>query len=207
MAESIVQQQYDRLAKIYDRRWRDYVTDTLVFLKQWAKIPPEAAVLDVACGTGEFERLLLQEHPDRQIVGIDISAEMLAVAQNKLQHHFNVTFRQGSATAIPSADECFDVVVCASSFHYFDRPLDALAEMKRVLKPGGKLIILDWCKDFLLCRFCDLVLKVFDSAHKQCYTQQEFHNFLSASQFQIQAATKLRLGLVWGLMVATATKN
>ncbi|MEA5463599.1 class I SAM-dependent methyltransferase [Leptothoe sp. PORK10 BA2] len=207
MVEVVVQQQYDHLAKIYDQRWHSYVTNTLNFLKQWAQISPQAIVLDVACGTGEFERLLLQDHPNQQIVGIDISAEMLTMAKRKLQPYASVSFHQVSVTAIPFANEAFDYVICASSFHYFDTPLDALAEMKRVLKPGGKLIILDWCKDFWLCRFCDAVLKVFDPAHKQCFTQQEFHNFLATSQFDIQAAKKLRFGWVWGLMVATATKH
>lgn len=207
MVESIVQEQYDQLAKIYDQRWNNYVANTLNFLKQWANIPPQATVLDLACGTGEFERLLLQDHPNQQILGVDISAEMLTVAQRKLQPYSAVTFQQGSATAIPSASGHFDVVVCASSFHYFEHPLDALAEMRRVLKPGGKVVILDWCKDFLLCRLCDLLLKRIDPAHKQCYTQHEFHSFLSASQFDIQAATKIQFGLVWGLMIATATKR
>lgn len=207
MVESVVQQQYDQLAKIYDQRWDSYVANTLNFLKQWANIPPQATVLDLACGTGEFGRLLLQDHPNQQIFGIDISAEMLTIAQRKLQSYSAVTFQQGSATAIPSADECFDVVVCASSFHYFEYPLDALAEMRRVLKPGGKVVILDWCKDFLLCRFCDAVLKLFDPAHQQCYTQQELHKYFSTSQLNVQAATKKRFGLVWGLMVATATKD
>jgi ubiquinone/menaquinone biosynthesis C-methylase UbiE len=207
MVETVVQQQYDHLAKIYDQRWQSYVTNTLNFLKQWAQIHPQASVLDVACGTGEFERLLLQDQPNQQIVGIDISAEMLAIAKNKLRSYSSVSFHQGSVTAIPSAGELFDVVICASSFHYFDAPLEAIAEMKRVLKPGGKLIILDWCKDFLLCRFCDAALKVFDPAHKQCYTQQEFHHFLASSQLTIEAATKLRFGWVWGLMVATAIKD
>lgn len=207
MTESVVQQQYDHLAKIYDQRWRGYVGNTLNFLKYWAQIQPQATVLDIACGTGEFERLLLQDHPNQRIVGIDISAEMLAIAQQKLQHHPHVILRQGSVTAIPCADASFDVVVCASSFHYFDRPLDALSEMKRVLKPGGKLVILDWCKDYLLCRICDAALQIVDPAHKQCYTQQEFHNFLAAAQLNIQSATKQRFGWVWGLMAATATKD
>lgn len=207
MTESVVQQQYDRLANIYDRRWNSYVENTLIFLKQWADIPPQAAVLDLACGTGEFERLLLQDHPHQQIVGVDISTKMLAIAQRKLRRSTSVTFHPGSATAIPSANERFDVVVCASSFHYFEYPLDALAEIKRVLKPGGKVVILDWCKDFLLCRLCDWVLKQIDPAYQQCYSQQEFHSFLSTTQLTIQSATTMRFGLVWGLMVATATRD
>lgn len=208
MIESVVQQQYDQLAKIYDQRWKTYVENTLNFLKNWADIPLQASVLDLACGTGEFERLLLQDNPNQQILGVDISNEMLAIAQQKLNRCYSsVKFVQGSATSIPASDECFDVVVCANSFHYFDYPMNALTEIKRVLRPGGKVVVLDWCKDFLLCRLCDAVLKLIDPAHQQCYTQEEFHSFLSTCQLNITAATRVRFGLVWGLMVVTATKD
>ena len=207
MVESTVQHQYDQIARIYDQRWKTYVENTLNFLGQWADIPPQATVLDLACGTGEFERLLLQDNPNQQILGIDISAEMLAIAQQKLHHYPSAKFEPGSATNIPLTTEQVDVVVCANSFHYFDQPIDALVEMKRVLKPDGKIVILDWCRDFLLCRFCDAVLKLIDPAHQQCYTQKEFHEFFSSAQLNVQAATKKRFGLVWGLMVATATKG
>ena len=206
MVQSVVQQQYDQLAKIYDQRWKTYIGNTLNFVNQWAAIPAEATVLDIACGTGEFERLLLQVNPNQQILGIDISTEMLAIAQQKLDGYSSVRFEQGSATKIPAVDEQFDVVICASSFHYFDQPIDALAEMKRVLKPEGKIVILDWCKDYLLCRFYDAVLKVTDPGYRQCYTQTEFHNFFSDAQLSIQAATKIRFGWAWEFMIVTATK-
>ncbi len=205
--ESVVQQQYDHLAKIYDRRWYRYVISTLDFLKQWAKIHPQATVLDIACGTGEFERLLLADSPHQQIVGIDLSSKMLAIAQRKLELYSTVSFKQGSVTDIPVTSEHFDVVVCASAFHYFDQPLQALTEMKRTLKPGGKLIILDWCKDFFLCRLYDTILKFFDPAYQGCYTQQELHQFLADAGFEIQAATKQRIVGTWGLMAVTATKD
>jgi ubiquinone/menaquinone biosynthesis C-methylase UbiE len=96
------------------------------------------------------------------------------------------------------------VVISANALHYFDNPKIALAEIKRVLKPNGKVIILDWCKDYLLCRICDVLLQVFDPAHQQCYNQAEFHHLLNSTGFEIQRATKVRFGLVWGLMVATA---
>ncbi|HIK14355.1 MAG TPA: methyltransferase domain-containing protein [Leptolyngbyaceae cyanobacterium M33_DOE_097] len=205
MIEARVREQYDQLATQYDQRWSRYVSNTLSFLKNWAQISPTDIVLDVACGTGEFERLILSENPEQQMVGIDISDKMLAIAQKKLQAYPNTAFSLASVTNLPLADQSFDVVISASSFHYFDDPGAALAEMKRVLKPNGKVIILDWCKDYLFCRLCDFLLKILDPAHKQCYTQAEFHHLLTAPGFSIQCATKVRFGLVWGLMVATAT--
>jgi ubiquinone/menaquinone biosynthesis C-methylase UbiE len=204
MTEEKVRRQYDALAAIYDQRWSWYISNTLSFLKTWVNFSASDRILDIACGTGEFERLIINEHPAQQIVGIDISEEMLAVAQQKLYSYPNISFQVGSASALPFPEQTFDVIVSANSFHYFDDPIIALAEIKRVLKPDGKVIILDWCKDFLLCRGLDIALKWFDPAYQQCYTQQEFHNFLTSANFNIDASAKARFGIIWGLMVATA---
>ncbi len=205
MAESIVRAQYDRLATRYDQRWHSYVTRTLRFLYTWARIPAQASVLDVACGTGEFERQLLAAHPAQPIVGVDISVQMLTIAQQKYATYPNVSFHLGRASALPFADRSFDSIVCANAFHYFDHPEAVLQETKRVLKPEGTVVILDWCKDYLLCRLCDLYLQLFDPAHKQCYTQAALHHMLVNSGFMLQRATRTRFGLVWGLMAVTVT--
>ncbi len=204
MTEAQVQQQYDRLASAYDQRWRWYVTNTLSFIKNWVNLSASETVLDIACGTGEFERMVLSEHSTQQIVGVDISEEMLAIARQKLHSYANVSFQVSGASALPFPDQNFDVIVSANAFHYFDDPVVALAEMKRVIRPNGKVVILDWCKDFWLCRACDIALKWFDPAHQQCYTQDEFHNFLTSSGFKVDASAKVRFGLFWGLMIATA---
>ncbi|MBL1179224.1 class I SAM-dependent methyltransferase [Pantanalinema sp. GBBB05] len=204
MLESKVRTQYNQVASIYDQRWNSYISNTLSFLKTWADLPPTATVLDIACGTGELERLILAEHPTQPMVGVDISEQMLEVARQKLQNYPNIKFELASASALPFDDVSFDTVISANSFHYFDDPNIALKEMKRVLKPNGNLIILDWCRDFLVCRVCDWILQRIDPAHQQCYTQAEFHQFLSRAGFCVQQSSKIRFGLIWGLMVATA---
>ncbi|MGM3305756.1 class I SAM-dependent methyltransferase [Anabaena sp. WFMT] len=204
MNETIVRNQYDQLASVYDLRWKSYITNTLSFLKTWAEISPTDTILDVACGTGEFERLLLAEYSSQQIFGVDISDKMLAIAKQKCSAYPQVSFQIASASNLPFDNDIFDVIVSANSFHYFDDPLAALKEMRRVLKPDGKVIILDWCRDYLTCKICDIILKSFDPAHQQCYTQNEFHRLLEDANFAVYRATRIRFGVVWGLMVATA---
>lgn len=204
MNETLIREQYDQMADVYDQRWNNYIAKTLSFLKNWTQISPEAAVLDIGCGTGEFERLLLTENPQQVITGVDISEKMLLMAKQKCRTYPNVSFRTASVSALPFADNSFDVVVSASAFHYFDDPTLALKEIKRVLKPEGRVIILDWCKDYLLCRICDFVLKFFDPAYRQCYTQKEFHRLLISAQFELRRTTKFRFGVVWGMMIAEA---
>ncbi|MBD0301100.1 MAG: methyltransferase type 11, partial [Tolypothrix sp. T3-bin4] len=77
--------------------------------------------------------------------------------------------------------------------------------MQRVLKPNGKVVILDWCKDYFFCQILDIILKIFDPGYQQCYTQDEFHRFLTSANFVVSRATKFRFGVFWGLMVATAS--
>jgi ubiquinone/menaquinone biosynthesis C-methylase UbiE len=203
--EDVIRQQYDQMAQRYDRRWSTYLSKTLSFLAAWTAISPQAVVLDVGCGTGEFERLVLNGHPNQQIVGVDISKKMLEIAQRKCQAYPNVVFLKGGVLALPFSDHSFDVIVSASTFHYFDEPAAALKETRRVLRPDGILVILDWCKDYLFCRVSDMILKLVDPAYQRCYTQAEFHHLLSSAQFTIRAASKRRCGLKWwGLMIATA---
>ncbi len=205
MTETKVREQYNQMAAVYDQRWNTYVVNTVSFLKNWAQLSPSATVLDVGCGTGEFERLVLADHPTQKITGVDISDKMLAIAKQKCHAYPNVSFQIARASALPFANDNFDVVVSANSFHYFDDPDAALGEMKRVLKPDGIVVILDWCRDYLLCQICDVVLKLFDPAYKQCYNQKEFHSLLASAHFNVHRATKVRFGILWGLMVATAT--
>ena len=202
--EANAREQYNKMAAMYDRVWSRYISRSLSFLKDWAQLDPLYIVLDVACGTGTFERLVVLEQPTQSIIGVDLSEKMLEIAEEKCRDYPNVSFQNASVTALPFVDRSFDVVVSASAFHYFENPTAALIEMRRVLKPEGELVILDWCKDDWLCRLYDFVLKRFDPAYEQCYTQAEFHRFLNGTGFQIQRATRFRIGLTWELMIATA---
>ncbi|MDY7022273.1 MAG: methyltransferase domain-containing protein [Cyanobacteriota bacterium] len=201
--ELTVKKQYDDLAPVYDQRWSRYICDTLLFFREWLNISPSATVLDVACGTGELERLLLEQYPSLYIAGVDISEQMLVQARQKLTGYTNVSFENTTASSLPFSDESFDVVISANSFHYFSDPEKVLTEMRRVLKPGGTIAILDWCKDFWLCRVCDWVLKILDPAHQQCYTEAELHAFLKTSGFHVCRSQRVRLGLIWGLMAVS----
>jgi len=206
--EPIISEQYDQVAQRYDRRWKNYIQSSLQFFSQWANISPQETLLDVACGTGELERLLLAQNPDQSIVGVDISSQMLAQAQQKLEGFAGVSFQMATVRSLPFPDAHFDVILSASAFHYFDAPEAALEEMQRVLKPQGRILILDWCRDAWLCQVCDAILKFVDPAHRQCYTQEELHGFLQATQFQVLRSEKVRLNWLWELMAIEAhTKN
>jgi len=199
---------YDRLAQIYDRRWQAYIAGTLGFLQNYMAVVGDESILNVACGTGELERLLLSEHPHLHLVGVDISTAMVAVAQSKFPPKFPsnapVKFIEASAIALPFADHSFDIVVTASAFHYFDSPLAVLQEMRRVLKPRGRLIVLDWCRDYWYLKVLDLWLKLIDPNHQGCYTQTQLNNFLEQAGLTVSNTQRFTVAPLWGMMVATA---
>lgn len=103
-------------------------------------------VLDVACGTGIVAR---QSAPrvgeSGLVIGLDINEGMLAMAEQTVAKvHLDIEWRLGDATELPFSDEEFDVVCCQQALQFFDDPIAALEEMRRVLSPGGRAALSVW---------------------------------------------------------------
>lgn len=108
-------------------------------------VPADGAsvMLDVACGPGIMTAALAPRA--REVVAFDLTPEMLTKARQRCAEAglSNVTFREGSATDLPFPDASFNTVVTRLSIHHFQSPQGPLAEMARVLKPGGTLVVAD----------------------------------------------------------------
>lgn len=130
-------------AEIYDeffvpalfRAWAEPVVDA-------AQVAPGQRVLDVACGTGVLTRAVYQRvQPDGAVIGVDINEGMLSVARQKAPA---IDFRKGNAQALPLEDTQFDAVVCQFGLMFFTDRVQAIQEMMRVLRPGGRLAVAVW---------------------------------------------------------------
>lgn len=105
-------------------------------------------VLDVGCGTGQFAERMRSALPNAQIVGIDLVQGMLSKGHDRWRlHASHVAPVQGDSERLPFASGSFDVVTCANSFHHYPHQDRAILEMKRVLRPGGRLILVDGYRD------------------------------------------------------------
>ena len=102
-------------------------------------IGPEDEVLECACGTGLLSAVIAGRC--RQLTATDFSEKMLAKARKNCAAFRNVTFAFADVTALGYPDESFDKVVAGNVIHLLDEPLKALAELDRVCRPGGTLII------------------------------------------------------------------
>lgn len=108
------------------------------------KLQDSARILDLACGTGDFTLELAKRWPDAEIIGVDITPEMIEIAKLKLADARNVAFSVGNAQELSESEtEFYDLVVCAFGFRNFPDKAKALSECRRVLQPGGKLVVLE----------------------------------------------------------------
>jgi ubiquinone/menaquinone biosynthesis C-methylase UbiE len=132
---------WDKKSRNYDREMRFF--DRILFgdSRDWACSQASGDVLEVAVGTG----LNLGKYPhDVKLTGIDLSEEMLGIARSRAQElGRSVDLQQGDAHALPFADDAFDTVVCTFGLCAIPNLEAALDEMARVLRPGGKLILVD----------------------------------------------------------------
>ena len=109
-----------------------------------ADLPPGSRILDVGCGHGKFTQAMTRAHP---VVGVDLAVAMLQRARAE-----GLEVYQADATALPFDDDQFDAIVCAEMIQHLTS-LDALAaEFKRVLKPGGRVIVTTLNRTSLLRR-------------------------------------------------------
>lgn len=103
---------------------------------------PGQRILDVACGTGTVTRILADH--GATVTGLDFSHGMISEAIERHGDHPKITFQQGDATQLPFDDNTFDVTTVSFGIRNVQEPKRALAEMLRVTKPGGKILVCEF---------------------------------------------------------------
>jgi len=125
-----------------DKGWRK---KAISLIKQKEK--PQ--ILDVATGTGDLAIELLRKHPNAKVIGLDLAVKMLEIGREKASRQKlgdQLEFMEGDAEHLPFDDNTFDSITVAFGVRNFESPEAGLKEMRRVLKPEGQLIILEFSK-------------------------------------------------------------
>lgn len=151
--DSRVKQLFKVWSPFYDNRLAQsffYRRVHAKLLKKLGNINPDA-VLDVGCGTGELFGKTLRKWPDCEHIGLDLSADMLAIGEEKYSEYENVRFIEASAGDIALPDNSVDLITNTVSSHFY-LDIDAVfSEFSRVLKPGGTLAMASLTNGLLAC--------------------------------------------------------
>src|SRR6478672_10566216 len=103
-------------------------------------------VLDVGCGSGSMSRLIARSFPEVEVVGVDVREQYLDYARARAREEglHNLTFERGDVFALPFPDASFDLVWSKYLLQWLREPKTALAEFKRLVKPGGHVVSCDY---------------------------------------------------------------
>jgi ubiquinone/menaquinone biosynthesis C-methylase UbiE len=127
--------------------FKDLKRHRLIAKQLVEKIPENGKVLEIAPGPGYF-CIELARLGNYKITGLDISKSFVAIARkNAAEAGLKIDFREGNASAMPFEDNTFDFTFCQAAFKNFSEPVRAIAEMYRVLRPGGISVIADLRRD------------------------------------------------------------
>jgi len=186
---STIAPRYDFITRAFsygmDRRWK-----RLAVARQ--SFAPDARILDLACGTGDFAKLVLGQYPAARVIAADLTELMLRLSN--IRHAVCA-----DAASLPFAAESFDAVFIGYGLRNFPRLDASIREVRRVLKPGGVLVTLDfflpsrpWLRQLYLGylygqgAFWGVILH--GRARVYTYIPDSLRNFLSAENFSLLLA-------------------
>ena len=138
---------WDRAAPDYESLWQAQLAGAQSQLLTSASLVPGERVLDVACGTGlvSFTAARAVGHAG-QVLGVDLSGRMIEAARRRAEEGrvLNASFARMDAETLDLPDANFDIALCSLGLMYMPDPEKAVCEMRRVLRPGGRMVLAVW---------------------------------------------------------------
>ena len=140
-------ERFNRWARDYDRHWMQRVVfepiQRTVLKLASEQVPDPASILDVGCGTGRLLGIAQSRFPRAKLDGVDAAIEMVRQAQ--ASHPGGaIRFQQAMAEALPFPDASFDLVFSTMTFHHWSDQARGIAEIARVLTPGGRWLLAEF---------------------------------------------------------------
>lgn len=188
MLKQKVQQQFSQHAEKYVTSASHAKGDDLNLMLQWLQPEANWQVLDIATGGGHVAKQL-SAHV-KLVVATDLTRPMLAAAASHLHEAQcdNVTFVVADAEQLPFLDQTFDAATCRIAAHHFPNPHLFLHEVSRILKPGGKLVLIDNVApdELALNSFMNDFESMRDTSHVRCLSVAEWITLAEEAGLQVE---------------------
>ncbi|MDP8263215.1 MAG: methyltransferase domain-containing protein [Candidatus Ancaeobacter aquaticus] len=170
-------------------------------------------ILDVGCGTCVLAFRFAAESPESTCCCIDLSHEMIKHAMGKREEHLHYSdaikgmkIKIADSEHLPYADNSFDYLTCSNSFHHYPHQEKVAREMYRVLKPGGKALIVDGYKDNVLGGMIYDGIVTFIEGDVHHLNSRQFKDLFGKIGFEPITHKKSFKGMPVMLIIATAKK-
>jgi ubiquinone/menaquinone biosynthesis C-methylase UbiE len=194
-ATDAVRGHYDKTASRYDRQIKFFERVLFGDGRRWACSQAEGDVLEIAAGTG---RNLRYYPPGLRITAIELSPEMLEIARREaMAVGRDADLRVGDAQALEFPDESFDTVVCTLSLCTIPNDRAAVAEVRRVLRPGGRFVLLEHVRSPVRAiRIGQRLLEPLMLRFEHDHLLREPLEHLRAEGFEVERLGRSKLGIV-----------
>ncbi len=193
----VVSEQYAPVASAYLTSAVHAEGQDLQDLAAFVKVQPEARVLDLGCGAGHVSFAVAPFAAS--VTSYDLSKEMLALVQHTAHERGlgNIQIQQGYVEDLPFPAESFDIVLTRYSAHHWVCIQTAAEQIMRVLKPGGKLVVIDVVapKNALLTTYMQSIELLRDTSHVRNRSVPDWEAVLKCEGFQDLASREWRLPL------------
>lgn len=175
----------DNDPSIYNMCRKDYPDVLAEVVKE-----PFSDLLDAGCGTGAMLSLFQKDCPDRNYTGVDLSKKMIEVARAKQME--GIHFVAGDCEDLPFPENSFDVVTCSMSFHHYPDPEQFFISLRRVLRPGGRLVLRDMASGSSLVMWLinhieiPLVNKILHKGDVRVYSRNDIQRLCDVSGLKLE---------------------
>jgi ubiquinone/menaquinone biosynthesis C-methylase UbiE len=211
-------------AQQYNTRWHTFTMRTLEETKAMIDVAalrfvPERLgrcprILDVACGTGILLKQLLALVPGVEAYGVDASADMLEQARMALKGHLHVHIERalvstGETANLPYAQETFDLIACTNALHDLPEPAGTLAGLRRLLAPGGQLVVEDFARReplFLWTAF-EWLLRRTEGSSVRAYSLTEAKALCQKAGLHVASEKMFKVDWLWHGWVVRAYRT
>jgi ubiquinone/menaquinone biosynthesis C-methylase UbiE len=164
-------------------------------------------VIDVGCGSGVLLERVLAEWRGVAAAGVDLTPEMLQLARRERRWEAAPLLTAADVGFLPFPDFHFDAALSTSSLHHWPDADLGLREIARVVRPGGSLILTDWCRDIPVFRPLAFLVRLTDPTVTRVYSADEARTALERSGFTVRRIAVYRMAVYWGMMTLTAVRE